>query len=168
MHVPDMLNGILNEARTLSGMMQHKIKLRAEPELYIRGNHAQLYSAFSNIVFNAIQYTKEHGEVLIDWYSDDKGIHMEVRDNGLGIEAEHIPRLTERFYRIDKGRSREKGGTGLGLAIVKHVLAKHGGSLSIMSKPGEGSLFRCDLPTWRIMLVDTPKLEKKANASSLN
>lgn len=76
---------------------------------------------------------------------------MEVRDNGLGIAAEHIPRLTERFYRIDKGRSREKGGTGLGLAIVKHVIAKHGGNLAINSKPGEGSVFRCNLPLSRIV-----------------
>ncbi|MEQ8426578.1 MAG: phosphate regulon sensor histidine kinase PhoR [Gammaproteobacteria bacterium] len=149
--VPDMLSGIYNEAKTLSGVMQHNIELEVEPRLYVSGNHAQLYSAFSNIVFNAIQYTPERGKVSIRWYSDDRGAHMEVRDNGLGIAAEHIPRLTERFYRIDKGRSREKGGTGLGLAIVKHVIAKHGGNLAINSKPGEGSVFRCNLPVSRIV-----------------
>lgn len=149
--VPDLLNGISNEARTLSGVMQHAVELDAEAGLYVYGNHAQLYSAFSNIVFNAIQYTPERGRVSIRWFKDARGAHLEVADTGLGIAAEHIPRLTERFYRIDKGRSRGKGGTGLGLAIVKHVLAKHGGKLLVTSTPGEGSLFRCDLPVSRIV-----------------
>jgi two-component system phosphate regulon sensor histidine kinase PhoR len=164
--VPDMLTGIVNEARTLSGAMKHKIDLVAEPELYIRGNHAQLYSAFSNIVFNAIQYTPERGEVAIKWYVDDTGVHMEVRDNGVGIASEHIPRLTERFYRIDRGRSREKGGTGLGLAIVKHVLAKHGGTLHISSQQGVGSQFRCDLPLTRIIPAENATPENDRRASS--
>lgn len=156
--VPDMLAGIFNEAKTLSGSLQHKIELHAEPNLYVYGNHAQLYSAFSNIVFNAIQYTPERGEVKISWSASKDGAHMVVSDNGLGIQQEHIPRLTERFYRIDKGRSREKGGTGLGLAIVKHVLAKHGGELKIESELGTGSVFSCNLPKSRIVPLDALKL----------
>ena len=156
--VPDMLATIYNEAKTLSGDMQHQIELQAEPSLYVYGSHAQLYSAFSNIVFNAIQYTAEHGLVQVRWFADEAGVHLEVTDNGLGIDEEHIPRLTERFYRIDEGRSREKGGTGLGLAIVKHVLAKHGGKLAIESKPGEGSKFTCNLPRSRIVQIEPVKL----------
>ena len=144
--VPDILATIIGEARTMSGEMAHQLQLESDPHLYLQGSHSQIYSAFSNLVFNAIQYTPEQGTVLIRWYADTDGAHLEVSDNGLGIASEHIPRLTERFYRIDKGRSREKGGTGLGLAIVKHVLARHGGKLHIESQLGEGSLFRCDFP----------------------
>ena len=144
--VPDMLNSILSEAKSLGGEIQHQLTLEAEPDLYIFGNHYQLYSAFSNLVFNAVQYTPAKGRIKLSWFRDDQGAHMLVEDNGLGIATEHIARLTERFYRIDKGRSREKGGTGLGLAIVKHVLANHGGQLIIESSIGEGSRFQCDLP----------------------
>jgi two-component system, OmpR family, phosphate regulon sensor histidine kinase PhoR len=144
--VPDVLTAIVNEAKSLSGYMAHTITLEADPHLYISGNQREIYSTFSNLVFNAIQYTPEHGQINIKWYEDEAGVHFSVRDNGLGIDSEHIPRLTERFYRVDKGRSREKGGTGLGLAIVKHALLRYEGNLVIESEIGKGSLFRCDFP----------------------
>lgn len=144
--LPDILLAIVNEARSLSGFMNHKITLNADPNLYLKANQREIYSVFSNLVFNAVQYTPENGCIDVEWSKDEDGAHFSVRDNGLGIAAEHIPRLTERFYRIDKGRSREKGGTGLGLAIVKHALARYDGSLHIESEVGQGSLFRCDFP----------------------
>lgn len=151
--MPDMLLAIVNEARSLSGFMGHEITLDADQSLYLKANQREIYSVFSNLVFNAVQYTPEHGRINVEWYKDDDGAHFSVRDNGLGIAAEHIPRLTERFYRIDKGRSREKGGTGLGLAIVKHALARYDGDLFIESELGKGSLFRCDLPKSLIVEV---------------
>ena len=149
--VPDLLNGIYLEAQTLSGIMEHIFYLESDTTLWLRGNPGDLYSAFSNIVFNAVQHTPERGVIRIRWYADGNGAHLEVRDNGEGIAPEHIPRLTERFYRVDKGRSREKGGTGLGLAIVKHVMARHGGSLHIESTVGKGSTFRCNFPEKKII-----------------
>ncbi len=151
--MPDVLLAIVNEARSLSGFMNHEITLNADQSLYLKANQREIYSVFSNLVFNAVQYTHENGSIDVEWYEDNKGAHFSVRDNGLGIAAEHIPRLTERFYRIDKGRSREKGGTGLGLAIVKHALARYEGHLVIESELGKGSLFRCDLPKSLIVHV---------------
>lgn len=145
--VPDILNSIVNEARSLSGFHEHKILLEVDETLYIKGNQQQLYSAFSNLVFNAVQYTPEKGTINIKWYEDNTGAHFSVVDNGAGIAPEHIARLTERFYRVDKGRSRNSGGTGLGLAIVKHVLSRHKALLHVESKVGKGSLFRCDFPS---------------------
>ncbi len=156
--VPDVLNSICNEASTISGEQNHQIQLKVDDGLNVYGNPSQLHSAFSNLVFNAIQYTQARGVVEVEWYSDDKGAHFKVKDNGVGIASEHISRLTERFYRIDKGRSREKGGTGLGLAIVKHVLVKHGSDLVIESTPGKGSTFSCSLPTSRIASKKPVKL----------
>jgi two-component system phosphate regulon sensor histidine kinase PhoR len=144
--VADMLAGIVREAEAVSGGQQHAFRQEYAPDLCLRGNQRELYSAFSNLVFNAVQYTPAGGSVGVRWYRDDRGGHMEVSDTGEGIAPEHIPRLTERFYRVDKSRSREKGGTGLGLAIVKHVLARHGAWLHIESQPGRGSTFRCDFP----------------------
>jgi two-component system phosphate regulon sensor histidine kinase PhoR len=144
--VPEMLNRIYQEAQILSGDRGHIFYLEVALELRIRGNEQELYSAFSNLVFNAVRYTPARGVIRMRWYADAAGAHLEVRDTGVGIPPEHLPRLTERFYRVDKSRSREKGGTGLGLAIVKHVLSRHRARLHIESKVGEGSLFRCDFP----------------------
>ncbi len=152
--IPDMLLTIANEARSLSGFMNHDIKLEVDKGLYLNGKQQEIYSIFSNLVFNAVQYTPEHGRIELDWYEDETGAHFSVRDNGLGIAPEHIPRLTERFYRIDAGRSREKGGTGLGLAIVKHALARYDGSLFIESDLNKGSLFRCDLPKAHVLRAE--------------
>jgi two-component system phosphate regulon sensor histidine kinase PhoR len=101
-------------------------------------------------VSNAVRYTPEGGRILLRFVLDDDGGRIEVSDTGIGIPAEHLPRLTERFYRVDKSRSRETGGTGLGLAIVKHVLMRHGGALEVSSVPGEGSTFSARLPRARI------------------
>jgi two-component system, OmpR family, phosphate regulon sensor histidine kinase PhoR len=144
--IPEILSLIVNEAKSLNGYFNHKITLDIDQGLYLKADQQQIYSIFSNLVFNAVQYTPENGHIDIKWYEDDAGVHFAVKDNGLGIAPEHIHRLTERFYRVDKGRSREKGGTGLGLAIVKHALALYDGTLSIESELNKGSLFRCDLP----------------------
>ncbi len=114
--------------------------------LVIRGRYDELRMATSNLMTNAIRYTPTGGEIDLSVGTDDKTLAIIVRDTGIGIDYEHIPRLTERFYRVDEGRSREQGGTGLGLAIVKHVLDRHHASLHIYSVPGQGSEFRCEYP----------------------
>jgi two-component system phosphate regulon sensor histidine kinase PhoR len=148
--VPEMLASIYQEAQGVSGIMEHIFYLECDPKLWLHGKQGEIYSAFSNLVLNAVQHTPEHGIIRLRWYADGEGAHFSVTDTGEGIAPEHIPRVTERFYRIDKGRSRDKGGTGLGLAIVKHILLRHGGSLNIESQPGTGSTFRCDFPASRI------------------
>ena len=122
---------------------RHEIILSTRPAS-IMGNSVELRMAISNLVTNAIRYTPESGTIRLFVNIDDHSVHVGVEDNGIGIMPEHIGRLTERFYRVDPGRSREQGGTGLGLAIVKHVLDRHNASLHVHSVPGEGSLFRCD------------------------
>jgi len=148
---PELLSSIYQEAQGVSGIMEHIFYLDCEPNLCLRGNQREIYSAFSNLVLNAVQHTPEHGIIRLRWYADGDGAHFSVSDTGEGIALEHIPRITERFYRVDKGRSRDKGGTGLGLAIVKHVMIRHGSSLFIESQPGKGSTFRCDFPADRIV-----------------
>ncbi len=144
--IAPLLNNLYHSARTLSGSQQHDIQLTVDQECKLMGDEKELYSAFSNLISNAIRYTPQGGRIHIRWYCDDAGGHFEVSDTGIGIPAQHIGRLTERFYRVDAGRSRESGGTGLGLAIVKHVLERHHARLHISSKPGAGSTFRCDFP----------------------
>jgi two-component system phosphate regulon sensor histidine kinase PhoR len=121
---------------------QQKILLLADPD--------EIYSAFSNLVYNAVRYTPEGGDVWIRWWVDESGGNFSVRDNGIGIDRQHIPRLTERFYRVDASRSQQSGGTGLGLAIVKHVLLRHEANLLITSRVNEGSEFICRFPLNRI------------------
>jgi two-component system phosphate regulon sensor histidine kinase PhoR len=161
--VPDLISSIYQEAQELSGLMGHMFYLETDPDLCVCGSQRELYSAFSNLVFNAVQHTPEHGIIKIRWYADADGAHFEVTDNGEGIAPEHISRITERFYRVDRGRSREKGGTGLGLAIVKHVLAHHGGKLQITSHVGKGSIFRCDLPD-RIIIYKNQPIDSSRSA----
>jgi two-component system phosphate regulon sensor histidine kinase PhoR len=150
-NVPQMLKVLAEEARSLSGYKNHDISLECDDNLFIIGNEQELRSAFSNLAFNAVNYTPAGGEVSLSWYRDDEGAHFAVRDTGIGIPAQHIERLTERFYRVDVGRSRHSGGTGLGLAIVKHVLQRHRASLHIESQAGQGSLFRCDFTPEQIV-----------------
>lgn len=124
---------------------QHNIVLEGKT-LHVLGKKNELHSAFSNLVTNALRYSPEDSTVRLQWGIDDGGVFFSVSDNGPGIAAAHIPRLTERFYRIDSGRGRADGGTGLGLAIVKHALARHDGHLEIASTPGKGSTFTCRFP----------------------
>ena len=151
--VAELLVDIVKQAQTLSGPREHQIRVEADAELQIAGTRSELSSAFSNLVFNAVNYTPAKGVIQIRWFADETGAHLEVQDNGTGISAEHLDRITERFYRIDQGRARKEGGTGLGLAIVKHVLLRHSAQLHVTSVLGEGSLFRCDFPLSSI--VDT-------------
>ena len=141
------------EARALSSVLAQKQQLVFDhgPASEIAGVQAELYSAMSNLVTNAVRYTPESGEVRVSWriLSDGRG-EFQVRDTGPGIAPEHLPRLTERFYRIDRSRSRETGGTGLGLAIVKHVAQRHGAELQIESQPGQGSCFSILFPPARV------------------
>lgn len=145
-HVTEILEGIVEEAPVVGGDVVHEMSLDADPELMIYGVPEELRSVFSNLIFNAVRYTPTQGQIHIRWYADIEGIHFSVQDTGEGIAPEHLPRLTERFYRVDVARSREQGGTGLGLAIVKHVLNRHHANLHIESTVGQGSLFRCDFP----------------------
>jgi two-component system, OmpR family, phosphate regulon sensor histidine kinase PhoR len=112
----------------------------------VRGSVEELRSAFGNLVSNAVRYTPEGGAIKLSWRMGPTGPQFAVQDDGIGIQAEHISRLTERFYRVDKSRSRETQGTGLGLAIVKHVLLRHDAVLSIESKPEQGSTFIVSFP----------------------
>ena len=121
-------------------------ELKKLESLSLYGNYDELRMALSNLLTNAIRYTPPGGEITLFVAANDSNISVGVKDSGVGIDYQHIPRLTERFYRVDEGRSREMGGTGLGLAIVKHVLDRHKASLYIKSEPGKGSLFRCDFP----------------------
>jgi two-component system phosphate regulon sensor histidine kinase PhoR len=128
-----------------------QVELSLESAASLIGEEAMVQSAFSNLVDNAAKYTPPDGSMQIRWWTDADGAHFSVRDTGPGISAEHIPRLTERFYRVDPGRSRETGGSGLGLAIVKHALHRHGGRLEIDSGEGRGSTFTCHFPPERVL-----------------
>ena len=139
--VRDLIYEISAEGRRLSGG-RHSITCEVVPA-FLRGSREELHSAFSNLVFNAVKYTPAQGTIAIRWWSDARGAHLAVEDSGIGIEARHLPRLVERFYRVDASRSSSTGGTGLGLAIVKHVLMRHDGRLEIQSRPGHGSTFTC-------------------------
>lgn len=147
--VADLIEAILRDASRIS-VADHDIQLEADTALMLRGDHNELYSALSNLVFNAVQYTPAGGRISIRWGREGDGAVFQVRDTGVGIEAHHIPRLTERFYRVDKARSRKLGGTGLGLAIAKHVLMRHEATLEVTSEPGEGSTFSCRFPLHRL------------------
>jgi two-component system phosphate regulon sensor histidine kinase PhoR len=127
------------------------VELSIESGASLIGDEAMVQSAFSNLVDNAAKYTPAEGSMHIRWWTDAQGGHFAVRDTGPGISSEHLPRLTERFYRVDPGRSRETGGSGLGLAIVKHALHRHGGRLEIESTEGRGSTFTCHFPADRLL-----------------
>ena len=130
----------------------HEFTFSCAPELEIVGDRAELYSALSNLAQNAAKYTPDQGAIRIEAEYDSAGEAFEIRviDNGIGVEPQHIPRLTERFYRVDVSRSSETGGTGLGLAIVKHILMRHDADLLISSESGKGSAFNCRFPAERI------------------
>jgi len=151
-NINTLLNDIYKDALSLDQHKHHiELVIQAEdpgnqPALCLYGSYEELRMAFSNLLTNAIRYTPENGDIKLFTSTHSKGISICVKDSGVGISIEHIPRLTERFYRVDAGRSREKGGTGLGLAIVKQVLDRHNATLRIRSKPGKGSTFCCEFP----------------------
>lgn len=143
----ELLQLVYNDALILD-RGRHRLQISTQ-RASIFGNRVELQMAVSNLVINAIRYTPENGIIKVFNTIDDDGVHIGVEDNGIGIMPEHISRLTERFYRVDPGRSRNKGGTGLGLAIVKHILDRHHALLHVHSVPGEGSLFRCDFEAYQ-------------------
>jgi two-component system phosphate regulon sensor histidine kinase PhoR len=143
-NIHNLLEQVLHEAQALSGG-RHEISLTVNgPD--IKGSIEELRSAFGNLASNAVRYTPQDGSITLAWQQSATGPQFSVRDTGIGIRPEHIPRLTERFYRVDKSRSRQTLGTGLGLAIVKHVLLRHKAVLTIESTPGQGSVFNATFP----------------------
>lgn len=152
--VTGLVDGVREEALGLSGG-RHRVELEQDRGLGLVCQPDELRSAFSNLASNAVRYTPEGGTIRIRWYQDENGeACFSVTDTGPGIDAVHLPRLTERFYRVDVGRSRETGGTGLGLAIVKHVLTHHDGRLEVESEPGRGSTFTCRFPAARVVRLE--------------
>ncbi len=145
-----LLRRVLADAQNLSAG-RHPFDAVDLPEVEVAGLEPELLSALANLVNNAVRYTPAGGRIAVAWHARaDGSAEIEVRDSGIGIAREHLPRLTERFYRVDGSRSRDTGGTGLGLSIVKHVIQRHGGALEIDSELGQGSRFRLLLPASRV------------------
>lgn len=154
--VSALLELVCEEAELLSDP-RPSLELRLESEAWVLGGEPELRSAFSNLVVNAMKYSPPNAKVTVCWRDDGAGVRLDVEDTGPGISAEHLPRLTERFYRVDVEGS--KSGSGLGLAIVKHVLARHGAELRIASVPGHGSCFSCCFPEKRVVRANQADLE---------
>lgn len=148
----NIVDKLRRDAEALSAG-RHQIVVESDGRGDLRGSEPELVSAFANLVANAVRYTPPGGRVSISWHASPQGAEFAVQDSGIGIDAKHIPRLTERFYRIDRGRSRDAGGTGLGLAIVKHSLNRHQAQLDIKSTPGVGSRFSARFPASRVIGV---------------
>jgi two-component system phosphate regulon sensor histidine kinase PhoR len=151
--IVDMVNivdKLRRDAEALSAG-RHHIVVESDAQGDLRGSEAELVSAFGNLVANAVRYTPPDGTIRISWHASQQGAEFAVQDTGIGIDPKHIPRLTERFYRIDRGRSRDAGGTGLGLAIVKHSLNRHQAQLEVKSTPGVGSRFAARFPASRVV-----------------
>lgn len=149
-HAAELVEAVVRDAGTFSEG-GHEITVDLDRELKLLGDARDLRSAFSNLVVNAVRYTQRGGTIRVRWFAEDGRACFQVSDNGPGIPASHIPRLTERFYRVSPSRSRDSGGTGLGLSIVKHVLNLHQATLDIESKPGKGSTFTCVFPADRVV-----------------
>src|SRR5438552_3764166 len=147
-----LLLSVSSDAKALSSG-RHEITLTIRDAATLLGSREELASAFGNLVSNAVRYTPEGGRIALEWRITGDGGEFTVADSGIGIASEHLPRLTERFYRVDRSRSRATGGTGLGLAIVKHVLIRHPGELTIDSEAGNGSRFTVRLPLDRVRFV---------------
>ena len=155
-NVPAMLRALHQDAQVLSAG-RHRIRVKLESTEWLKGTAEELRSAFGNLISNAVRYTPENGEIEIRWEMREDRLTFAVHDTGIGIEPQHIDRLTERFYRVDRSRSRETGGTGLGLAIVKHVLNRHQARLDIQSTPGSGSTFSVVFPDTRRLAAKEPE-----------
>ena len=155
--VPLMLESMCEDAILLSGDAKHHVHLDVQSNSCLLGHQSDIVSAFRNLIDNAICHTPPGSTVFIRWDTVNGNARLSVQDNGLGIDEKHIPRLTERFYRVDKGRSRDMGGTGLGLSIAKHAIQRNGGELTITSQRGKGSTFKCTCPAEQVY---TPELEQ--------
>ncbi len=152
--VSNLIQSALKQAEAISGG-QHSFVTNLDPNLAIQGMENELSSAVSNLLTNAIRYTPKDGTITVSWYVLDNGdACYSVQDTGIGIAPQDIPRLTERFYRVDKGRSRSTGGTGLGLAITKHIVVRHNAELQIQSRLGVGSIFTLRFPKSRVRILD--------------
>ncbi|MDR3419119.1 MAG: phosphate regulon sensor histidine kinase PhoR [Nevskia sp.] len=149
LEVPRILGQVLEEAKAMS-KGSHRFEADIQPDLRLFGRESELHSICGNLIGNAVQYTPAGGIIRVRWWGDDKGAHLSVADTGIGIAEKDIPRVTERFYRVDVGRSRASGGTGLGLSIVKHALEHHEGKLQVESELGVGSTFTCNFPLHRV------------------
>jgi two-component system phosphate regulon sensor histidine kinase PhoR len=161
-HIKQLSRPVENDARSLSGG-RHSLSFQWPEGLAIAGNESELMSALGNLVTNAVRYTPDGGRIAVRWQArPDEGGEFEVVDSGIGIAREHLPRLTERFYRVDGSRSRGTGGTGLGLSIVKHVVQRHGGELLIDSELGKGSRFRLVLPASRVKVGEADRTSAEA------
>ncbi|EKU57378.1 phosphate regulon sensor histidine kinase PhoR [Acinetobacter courvalinii] len=146
----NLMNQIFDDARAYNLDYGHTLNLDIDSHCDLIGSDIEIASAFSNLITNAIKYTPPGGIITIGWHEAGDHASFTVQDNGIGIDPKHLPRLTERFYRVDSARSRQTGGTGLGLAIVKHVLMQHGAHLEITSKENEGSTFTAIFPKERL------------------
>jgi two-component system phosphate regulon sensor histidine kinase PhoR len=166
-----LLLALSADAKALSAG-RHEIALTINHAATVRGSPDELASAFGNLISNAVRYTPDGGRIALDWRVNANGGEFSVTDTGIGIAAEDIPRLTERFYRVDHSRSRATGGTGLGLAIVKHVLMRHQAELGIESEPQRGSRFIARLPLRRVVAEEgessAPAVADNAVESSTN
>jgi two-component system phosphate regulon sensor histidine kinase PhoR len=145
-NIPRLLREICEDVGATAAESNHRIHTDIDQELWLKGSYEELQSAFGNLLHNAVQHTPAGSEIRVRWHRRNGNPHFCVQDNGEGIEERYIPRLTERFFRVDKARSRETGGTGLGLAIVKQIVQRYGGDLVINSAFGTGSTFTCVFP----------------------
>ena len=152
--VASLLKSLLSDMERLSNG-RHQIKPEIQSNLLLRAVDSEIYSVFTNLISNAIRYTPDGGCITVRWVEQDGKALFEVEDEGIGIAPEHLPRLMERFYRVDVGRSRDKGGTGLGLAIVKQILRRHDSQLLVWSEVGKGSCFSCLFPEPRVLKTDS-------------
>lgn len=157
-HMPSLLSALLSELMHVAEASGHQLYTEINENLSVQGAEKELTSLVTNLVHNALRHTPSGTEVWVRWFQDDDGSAVfQVQDSGPGIEAEHLPRLTERFYRVDRGRARAVGGSGLGLSIVKHIVQRHGAHLLIDSELGTGTLFTCVFPAGRTIVLPVPK-----------
>ena len=149
--VSPLIHEVVKDAKHSIWFANHEIYTQLNTDVMLKGNLQEIHSVIANLLSNAIKHTKEGTKINVVWkLVDNNSAQLIVEDNGQGIEPEHIDRLTERFYRVDTGRSREKGGTGLGLSIVRHIVERHEGQLNISSEVGIGTTFICEFPEKRL------------------
>jgi two-component system phosphate regulon sensor histidine kinase PhoR len=149
--VPLLLERLVQEAQA-STPEPPRFELDVDYACVLRGSESELHSIASNLISNAVKYTPSDGTITLRWGREESGARLVIQDTGIGIAPEHLPRLTERFYRVDRARARTKGGSGLGLSIVKHGLQRHGGRLEVASEEGRGSTFVAHFPARRVLV----------------